>query len=262
MICITGGHGHQIGCVADGVEGVRKAVRMQVGAGVDWIKLMATGGVLTRGGVPGMPHFTPEELRAGVEEAHRHRIHTAAHSQSLEGSRNAVYAGMDSIEHGVGLDDELVDEMARRGTFLVPTFSAPANILELGEEAGIPAEFVVNTRRLFDEHVAGFQRAVKAGVKIAMGTDAGTPFNIHGENAREIILMTEYGFPADEAIRSATSRAAELLGMEERIGSVAVGRWADFLILNGNPLDDISIFRDPSRIYAVFYKGNPVSREI
>jgi len=254
MICITGGHGRNIGCIADGEDAVRKAVRTQVGAGVDWIKLMATGGVLTRGGVPGMPHYNPAELRAGVEEAHKLHVRTAAHSQSVEGTRNALNAGIDTIEHGVGLDEELVEEMAKRGTFLVPTLSAPVNIMEKGEAAGIPREFVEKSRRVFDEHVAGVQRAMRAGVKIAMGTDAGTPFNIHGENARELVLLREYGFSPYEAIQSATSWAAELLGMEEQIGAVSAGRTADFLLVDGNPLEDLSILMDSSRIHAV-YKG-------
>lgn len=260
MVCITGGHGSQIGCVADGPEGVRRAVRIQAGAGADWVKLMATGGVLTRGVVPGMPHFNPDELRAGVEEAHKLRLRTSAHSQSLEGSRNAVRAGIDSLEHGVGLDEEIVEEMAERGTFLVPTLSAPANIIARGEEAGIPAEFVDKTRRLFDEHVAGFRLAVKAGVKIAMGTDAGTPFNFHGENARELLLMAEHGLSASEVLRCATSVGAELLCMDGIAGSVAVGRWADFVVVDGNPLEDLSVLADPERVFAVFRAGARVDR--
>jgi imidazolonepropionase-like amidohydrolase len=260
MICITGGHGSQMGCVADGPEGVRRAVRLQAGSGADWVKLMATGGVLTRGGVPGMPHFNPEELQAGVEEAHKLHLRTSAHSQSLAGSRNAVRAGIDSVEHGVGLDEEIVEEMAERGTFLVPTLSAPANIIARGEQAGIPAEFVDKTKRLFDEHVAGFRSAAKAGVKIAMGTDAGTPFNLHGENARELLLMAEHGLPADKVVQAATSVGAELLGMEGIAGSVAVGRWADFLVVDGNPLEDLSVLADPESVFAVFRAGARVGR--
>jgi imidazolonepropionase-like amidohydrolase len=255
MICITGGHGSQMGCVADGPDGVRRAVRIQAGAGVDWVKLMATGGVLTRGGVPGMPHLNPEELRAGVEEAHKLHLRTSAHSQSLEGSRNAIRAGIDCLEHGVGMDQEIVEEMVKKGVYLVPTLSAPANIIARGERAGIPVEFVDKTRRLFDDHVAGFQLAARTGVKIAMGTDAGTPFNLHGENARELVLMAEHGMPAEEAVRSATSRAAELLGLEESLGSIAVGKRADLLVVEGNPLEDLSVCGDP---VAVFRAGERV----
>ncbi len=254
MICITGGHGNLLACVADGPDEVRKAVRAQAAAGVDWVKLMATGGV------PGMPHYSPDELRAGVEEAHKLNLRTAAHSQSLEGSRNCVRAGIDTVEHGVGLDRELVDDMARKGTFLVPTFSAPVNIRKKGEAAGIPAEFVEKSKRLFDKHVAGFELALGAGVKIAMGTDAGTPFNLHGENAGEIVLMAEYGLSADQAIRSATSRAAELLGMAETTGSIAPGRRADILVVDGDPLADLSILADPSNIHSVYRAGVLVNR--
>ncbi len=260
MICITGGHGSQMGYVADGPEGVCHAVRVQAGAGVDCIKLMATGGVLTRSVVPGIPHFNPDELAAGINEAHKLGLRTAAHAQSLQGSWNAVLAGIDSVEHGVGLDEKIAEEMAGRGTFLVPTLSAPANIIARGEKAGIPREFVDKTKRLFDAHVAGFETAIRSGVKIAMGTDAGTPFNLHGENARELELMVQHGLPPAEAIRSATSRASELLNREEEVGSIAVGRWADFLVVDGDPLEKIAVLADPGQIHAVYRAGRRVER--
>ena len=262
MICITGGHSAAIGITADGPDGLRRAVRVQAGRGVDWVKFMATGGVLTRGGTPGMPHFNPDELKAGIEEAHKLKLKTAAHSQSLEGSRNAVRAGIDSLEHGIGLDEELVDEMAARGTFLIPTFCAPANIIKYGREAGIPAEYVEKTRRLLDEHTTGFQRAVRAGVRIALGTDAGTPFNHHGKNALELVLMAQNGLTPHQAICSAASGAAELLGIEDLAGGLSAGRTADFLVVDGNPLDDLSILGDPTRIEAVFISGRRIVDEI
>ena len=223
---------------------------------------MATGGVLTRGGSPGQPHYNLDELVAGIEEAHKLGLRTAAHSQSLVGSRNAVRAGIDTLEHGVGLDRELVEEMVRRGTFLVPTFSAPANIIRLGEKAGIPAEFVEKTKRLLDLHVAGFELAVGAGVQIALGTDAGTPFNVHGQNARELILLAEHGFSAHQAIICATSGGARLLGAEDLTGSLVSGRRADFLVIDGNPLDDLSFLADSSKIEAVFRSGQRIRSQI
>ena len=138
MICITGGHGWQIGCEADGPDQVRQAVRLQAKAGVDLVKFMVTGGVLTRNGRPGVPQLTVEETTAGVEEAHKAGLKTAAHVQSLEGVRNAVAAGIDSLEHCVGLDDEIIERMVKQGTFAVPTLSAPFNILEAGAESGFP----------------------------------------------------------------------------------------------------------------------------
>ncbi len=258
MICITGGHGWQVGCTADGPSEVRKAVRKQIQAGVDQVKLMATGGVLTRGGGPGIPQFNPDELKAGVDEAHKIPLKTCAHSQSLAGTRNSVAAGIDSIEHGVSLDDAVIDAMLKKDVFLVPTLSAPFNIMRRGIQAGIPAEFVEKTRRVNDAHVEALIRAHEAGVKIAAGTDAGTPFNLHGENACELVLLVENGFSAAEAILCATSRAAELLNLQDAVGSISPGKQADLLMVDGNPLADIRLLTDPKRIWAIIKNGQRV----
>jgi imidazolonepropionase-like amidohydrolase len=258
MICITGGHGWQMGCEADGPDAVKRAARKQIKAGVDCLKFMATGGVLTKGSRPGVPQLDREELQAGIEEAHKVSLRTAAHSQGSEGSKNAVLAGIDSIEHGASLSEETIEEMVKRNIFLVPTFSAPVNIMAKGTEAGIPKEFVEKSKRVQDEHIRSVFRAKKAGVKIAMGTDAGTPFNRHGENPFELVHMSEFGFSAQEVIVSATSRAAELLGLEEKIGTIAPGKLADLLIVEGNPLEDIRVLTDPGRIVAVFKEGHEV----
>jgi imidazolonepropionase-like amidohydrolase len=258
MICITGGHGWQMGCEADGPDAVKRAAREQIKAGVDCLKFMATGGVLTKGSRPGVPQLDREELQAGIEEAHKVSLRTAAHSQGPEGSKNAVLAGIDSIEHGASLSEETIEEMVKRNIFLVPTFSAPVNIMAKGTEAGIPKEFVEKSKRVQDEHIRSVFRAKKAGVKIAMGTDAGTPFNRHGENPFELVHMSEFGFSAQEVIVSATSRAAELLGLEEKIGMIAPGKLADLLIVEGNPLEDIRVLTDPGRIVAVFKEGREV----
>jgi imidazolonepropionase-like amidohydrolase len=258
MICITGGHGWQVGCTADGPIEVRKAVRKQIQAGVDQVKFMATGGVLTRGGRPGVPQFDPEELKAGVDEANKIPLKTCAHSQSLEGTRNSVAAGINSIEHSVSLDDAVIEEMLKKDVFLVPTLSAPFNIIRRGIQAGIPAEFVEKTRRVTDAHVEGLVRAREAGVKVVAGTDAGTPFNLHGENAYELVLLVENGYSAPEAISCATARAAELLNLEDTVGSISPGKQADLLIVDGNPLTDIRILTDPEGIWAVIKNGERI----
>jgi imidazolonepropionase-like amidohydrolase len=258
MICITGGHGWQVGYEADGPEEVRKGVRFQIKSGVDVVKFMATGGVLTRGGRPGMPQLTALEMAAGIEEAHRVGLKTAAHSQGPEGAKNAVAAGIDSLEHGVDLDQEVIDQMAERGVFVVPTLSAPFNILEAGRDSGIPQEFIDKTERMAEIHLDGLSRAKKAGVKIAMGTDAGTPFNQHGQNAAELVHLGKIGFTPMEAITCATSSAAELLGIEETAGSIAPGKRADLLIVEGNPLQDLALLTDPGRIVSVYKAGRRV----
>lgn len=260
IICITGGHGWQMGCTADGPDEIRKAVRQQVQAGVDLVKFMATGGVLTKGGRPGVPQLDPDELKAGVAEAHKVSLKACAHSQSLEGTRNAVAAGIDSIEHGVSLDDAVIDDMLAQEVFLVPTLSAPFNIIRRAEAAGIPAEFVEKTRRVKADHIAALDKARSAGVRIAMGTDAGTPFNLHGENANELMLLVENGFSAGEAIVCATSRAAELLGIQDVVGNLVAGKQADLLIVDGNPIDDIRLLTDAATIQAVFKNGVKVPR--
>lgn len=255
MICITGGHGWQTAYEADGPAEVARAVRFQAKSGVDLIKFMATGGVLTRGGRPGLPQLTAEEMAVGIKEAHKAGLKTAAHSQGLEGGRNAVSAGIDSLEHGVDLDDDLIGRMVEQGVFVVPTLSAPLNILKAGREAGIPAEYIEKTERLAEIHLDALSRAKKAGVKMAMGTDAGTPFNRHGQNAAELAHLSQIGFSSLEAISCATSAAAELLGLADSLGAIAPGKQADLLIVAGNPLQDLALLADPGRIEAVYKAG-------
>src|SRR5262249_9060755 len=193
IICMTGGHGWMLGREADGADDVRKAVREQLRAGADCIKFTATGGVLTPPVDPRSPSFREEERHAGVEEVHKAFMRAAAHAQGTAGIRNAVRAGIDSIEHGIFLDDGVIEEMRTRGTFLVPTLVAPENISRFGIAAGVPAYMVEKTDRVKEAHRESFRKALKAGVRIAMGTDAGTPFNRHGANAEEIALMVETG---------------------------------------------------------------------
>jgi imidazolonepropionase-like amidohydrolase len=254
-ICMTGGHGWWIGRQADGADEVRKAVREQLRAGADCIKLIATGGVMTPGVDPRSPQLTEEELRAGVEEAHKAFRKVGSHAQATAGIKNAVRAGVDSIEHGIYLDDEAIAEMKARGTFLVPTLVAPENISRHGVRAGIPAYMVEKSDRAREAHRESFRQAVRAGVRIAMGTDAGTPFNRHGANAEEIALMVECGLPPRDALVAATRNAAELLDMLDDAGTIAPGKRADLLIVDGDPLADVRVLCDPARITAVLKAG-------
>ncbi len=255
MICMTGGHGWEIGLEVDGPHDIQKAVRAHIKKGVDLLKFMATGGVLTPGVEPGATQLTPEELSMGVSEAHRAGRPAAAHAQGREGILWAVMAGIDSVEHGIGLDDALIDKMLAKGTFLVPTLSAPMNILKSGEKEGIPSFIIQKTKRVVNEHISSLQKAKTRGVPIAMGTDAGTPFNRHGRNAEELIFMVRHGFSAADALISATSMAARLLKLEHEIGAIRQGMKADLVLLDGNPLSDISVLSDETKIRAVFKSG-------
>ncbi len=237
MICMTGGHGNRIGRIADGVDEVVKAVREQIHAGSDLIKIMATGGVMTPGVDPEDAHYSPEELAAGIAEGHRFHKPCASHAQGTEGILNAVRGGIDSIEHGIFLSEHCIEAMLERGTYLVPTLSALASMLERAEE-GIPRYMVEKALRVSDTHRRSVRMFYEAGGKIAMGTDAGTPFNHHGRNARELRFMVDVGITAMDAITIATSNAAALMRLPDS-GCIREGCVADLLVVTGNPLEDI-----------------------
>ncbi|MGD2127427.1 MAG: amidohydrolase family protein, partial [Desulfobacteraceae bacterium] len=169
MICMTGGHGWPVGREADGPDDVRKAAREQIKRGADVVKLMATGGVMTPGVEPGAVQLTEEELRAGIEEAHKAGRKTATHAMGTQGILNALHAGIDSIEHGVFLDEETISWMTKRDVALVPTLSAQHHIERKGLTSGIPAFAVEKTQRVKPHHLESIRMARKAGVQIAMG---------------------------------------------------------------------------------------------
>lgn len=245
IITMTGGHGWPIGREADGPVEVRKAVREQLRAGADVIKLMATGGVLTAGVEPGSPQLEEDELRAGIEEAHKAGRRTATHAQGTSGIKNAVRAGIDTVEHGIYLDDEVIAMMRERGVVLVPTLAAPYQIVAAGEAKGIPAYAVEKSRRVMDAHRESFARAHAAGVPIAAGNDGGTPFNPAHDLVTELRLMVEAGMNPTAALATAGPGSARALGREDRIGTVAPGYAADLLLLDGDPLVDITALAHP-----------------
>lgn len=244
-ITITGGHGHHLGREVDGPTDCRRAVREQIKRGAEFIKFMATGGVTTPGTDPNKPAFTDEEMDALVDEAHRRGVHAAAHAHGAAGVRAAVRAGVDTIEHGTFLDEETVDLLVHEDVVLVPTLSAPYYIMQNADHA--TNESVQKTDDVYERHIESFQRAVEAGVTIVGGTDAGTPFNYHGANATEISFMTEYAMDPMDAIVAMTGRAAETIGLDDA-GILAHGSHADFLVLDENPLDDVSAIADPRTV--------------
>jgi len=267
-IGITGGHcdenGYRPGLmdgnpsegIADGADQIRAAVRYQAKYGADVIKMCATGGVLSEGDAVGVQQYTYEEMKALVDEATKLERKVAAHAHGTEGIKTAVRAGVASIEHGSFLDEEGAKMMAQRGTFLVPTLSAGETV-EKAAKAGV----LKGLRAQKALAAAGSMRnavhiAVKEGVPIALGTDAGV--GSHGTNGHEFTLMVEWGgMTPMQSIIAGTSNAAKLLGWEDRIGTLAAGKLADVVAVPGDPLADIHVMEKPSFVMknGVVYKG-------
>ena len=218
------------------------------------IRVCLTGGVLSPTDHPEFTQFSLEELKVIVEEARfRKGVRVMAHAQGAEGIKQAVRAGIHSIEHGIFLDDEAIDLMKENGTFLVPTLLAPVSVLELAEESGMPDSAVEKSKGVIEIHKESVTKAHKAGVKIAMGTDAGVM--PHGLNLRELELMTDVGMTPMEAIVATTKTAAECLGWEDKVGTLEKGKLADIVIVKGNPLEDIASLADTDTIQYVVKDG-------
>lgn len=257
VLTMTGGHGWPIGMEVDGPDEVRKGARENLKRGADCLKIMATGGVLTPGVEPGAQQLGEDEIRAGVEEAHKVGKLAATHAQGTEGIKAALRAGIDTVEHGIFLDDEAIQIMLERGVVFVPTLAAPYQIVEAGEEKGIPAYALEKSRRVMQSHFRSFEWAVAAGVTIAAGNDGGTPFNPSHDLVTELRLMTEHGLNSLGAIRAATLGSAKALGLSEEIGTVQAGKWADLLVLDegADPIADITSL---SMVWMVVKQGKVV----
>ncbi|MED5396052.1 MAG: amidohydrolase family protein [Pseudomonadota bacterium] len=260
IICMTGGHGWNVGHQADGPDGVRRAAREQLRAGADNVKLAATGGILTPGTEIGASQFTVDELRAAVEEAKKRGATSCAHAHGASGIKNAVEAGVDSIEHGYYLDEEGIEMMLARGTVLVATSAAVRNVAAKGVEHGLLEDVHRKASEAVESHIETFTQAYKAGVKLAMGTDSGVPFTHHGNNLDELGYLVEMGLSPMEAIQAATLESAKLLQLGDSLGSLQAGKLADVVVFDGDPLADISGLRDRQRIKWVIKDGEAVVR--
>nr|WP_318540423.1 amidohydrolase family protein [Terribacillus saccharophilus] len=241
--------------ICDGPEQVRQKVREMLRAGADIIKVHATGGVMSPTDHPEFTQFSMEELQIIVEEAaYRKGRKVMAHAQGAEGVKQAVRAGIHSIEHGIFLDDEAIELMLKHGTYLVPTLLAPVSVVEASEaNESMPAYAVDKAKEVMEIHQQSVARAYEAGVKIAMGTDAGVM--AHGTNLRELALMCDIGMSPMEAILASTKIAAECLGWEDRIGTIAEGKLADLVIVQENPLENIASLADTNNIKTVMQGG-------
>jgi len=225
--------------VLNSVEDARKAVRQRYKDGSDTIKITATGGVLSIAKNGSNPQFTEEEVRAVVQTARDYGFRVAAHAHGAEGIKRAVRGGVDSIEHGTFMDDEGIKLMKERGTFYVATISAGEWVYRQAQDPNYFPVLVRPKALAVGPQIQGtFAKAYKAGVKILFGTDTGV--SKHGDNAREFRLMVEAGMPPMESIRVATSAPAKFLGLDDQVGSIAVGKLGELVGVPGNPLDDIS----------------------
>ncbi len=232
--------------VTTGTDEMRANVRQVLRYGADFIKVLATGAVLTSGTNPGAPEFTEDELRAAVDTAADAGAHVAAHAHGTEGIKRAVRAGVRSIEHGSMLDDEAIELMLASGTYLVADLYDGDYILEVGPSLGYSDEVLRKTEMTNDSQRAGFRTAVEAGVKIAYGTDACV--YPHGDNAVQLGYYANNGLTTAQTIQSATRWAAEMMGWEDRIGSLEPGTFADMVAVRGNPLEDITLLENPTAV--------------
>jgi imidazolonepropionase-like amidohydrolase len=232
------------GLVVDGVEAMRKAVREEIKFGSDWIKLLVTGAFMSAGDRPEDVHFSEEEMRMAVEEAARHGVPVMAHAHATAGIKLAIRAGVRSIEHGTFLDDEAIRLLVEHGVYLIPTLYIGDHYIEQGSPTGYQEKMIELSKRYRDQHYAWVGRAIHAGVKIAAGSDFGGYDPTI--NAGEIEALARAGMSSMQAIQAATRVGAELLGWQDRIGTVEPGKLADLVAVPGDPLVDLSALRRPS----------------
>jgi len=241
--------------IVDGVDEARRKVRELARNGADVIKIATSGGVLSPRDSPDQPGFSFEEIEVMVAEARAAGLWVMSHAQASVGIKNAVRAGVRSIEHGIYLDDEAIDLMLEHGAYLVPTLVAPTGVLRAADAgASIPENVIVKSREVIGVHRDSFRRAVEAGVKIAMGTDSGvTP---HGENLLELQLMAQCGMAPADVLVATTRTAAELMGLERELGTIERGKRADLVAVSGDPFDFAGM---RERIERVVQNGRVVS---
>lgn len=266
----TGGHGdiHQLPLewvknsehhsrVVDGIDDCRIAAREQIRAGAGVIKIMTSGGVSSAVGNPMQPQFVDEEIAVITQEAHRVGIKVMSHAQNPLGIQSAIRNGVDTIEHGIFLDDDTIQMMLQHNTILVPTFAIGNAMRTRGKEMGVPEWALRKGSEVRKTRQDSIKQAYQAGVKIAMGSDFQGPDLVpHGENAVELeLLVKEIGMTSMEAIVAATKTGAEVLGLEMELGTIELGKKADILLIDGDPLADITILQDKEKIVMVMKEG-------
>lgn len=245
--------------IVDGPYNVRKAVRQTIRDGADVVKIWTSGGTMSERDSCHDQHFTDEEISAAVNEAHTLRRKIAAHAEGILSARAAIRAGVDSIEHGFELDEECCEEMARRGTYFVPTLSLLDRVINT---PGVPEYAKSKARPMYDDHIASFRRAIETGVRIGCGSDAFSealsPFGRY--NANELLLMHKAGMPSIDVLKAATISNAKLLGLDHAIGSLEVGKLADVIIVKSDVIDNLASITQADNIAAVIQGGIVIKR--
>ncbi|MFO7952756.1 MAG: amidohydrolase family protein [Bacillota bacterium] len=242
---------------ADGVDEVRKAARLQLKAGADFLKVMATGAYMNPGGVPGAVQYNLDELQVIVEEADKLGLHVAAHAHGAQGIVNSALAGVRTIEHGSFLDEKGIEMMLEKNIYLVPTYAAGYHIFKHAETENVPDFMVRKNIEMRKTRGKNIQKAIDAGIKVAFGSDAGTTHNYHGTNAMELVIYVNEGYMSPlEAISSGTRIAAEAIGINDLVGTLEKGKIADFVIVDG----ELTKGLDPllNNIAAVYKEGKKV----
>jgi len=258
-------HGVVGGNVTGPVEAAR-AVREKVGSGADWIHLIATGAGVGQWG-PEALMLTPEEMKAATAEAHRLGRRVTCNACGAEGMKNAILAGVDCIEHGthIAQDDEVIEMMVNRKVGWIPTLyvsiakKEQAEAAEArGEKSGLPEYWLKRELEWIDLWRRGFEKAMEAGVLTGVGTDTGAPYMVHAKNAKELEIYVRYGMSEMEAIEAATHKNAEIMGLDDRLGTIEAGKEADMIVVNEDPLKDIRVLQDNENIALVIKSGEIV----
>jgi imidazolonepropionase-like amidohydrolase len=264
FLTVPGGHGDvqlnpeiqpAVPHVITGPDAARRAVREQVKRGADWIKLLVTGGVTTGGTALGASLWEEDEIRAAAGMARRLGKPLAAHCHGADGIVAAAEAGAATVEHGTMADGRAAEAMARHHTALVPTFCAAAGVIREAKAGRLPPTVAPQALAIEPRHAEAFRLARQAGVRIVSGSDTGVPGTVFGENAQELVHLVSHGLTPAEALLAATRDAANLLGWEGRAGTLRQGAWADLLLVEGDPLADVSVLTQRERIHLVVKNG-------